>query len=500
MSKKLQSNQKVLIYELYPRAWRGGFREMERFLPQIANLFGLTDERNLQQECDHNLFGRLFLPNPIPAEVPANVEHYVWLAPFYPSGGFDGGYDVVDYCAVDPRFGSLSDFDSFVNTASYFGIKILIDLVPNHTSRQHRWYQEALNGSQRYRDYYHHSKKDLGWSQLWTDGKPRSAWVRESGNDYFLHTFSDAQVDLNWDNPAVLNEFRSIMDFWLERGIAGFRIDCCQLLGKTHNVADPRQSEPIQGLSCYYNLPKNNDILHKLFDPYPDVFTVGETMWADNASLERLAGPSGPLTMALDAFLPNIVDEDINLQGRRIFDLNRWSNALRERCYVPGFVAHVESHDLPRFYWRRFEDWRNATIDQCSAVAKEVANRLVNANPQGICIYQGQEFGEKNPHLSYFDAENDPETRSKLRALTERSQADDLIFHSRENARQPLTLVRIFPWEIERNVFRKEKNVFYYSSVTRFEREVFQTYFNALWRWQNSPWQSSFAEGSILDD
>lgn len=169
----------------------------------------------------------------------------IWLTPFYPSPQADGGYDVSNYCDIDPRFGTLDDFDDMLEAAHAVGIRILIDIVPNHTSDQHPWFQKALNspiGSPE-RDWYmfregkgeHGELPPNNWPSLFGG----SAWHQVPGeNQWYLHLFSTHQPDLNWDNPAVRDAFDEILKFWLDRGVDGLRIDAANNLVKAKGLPD----------------------------------------------------------------------------------------------------------------------------------------------------------------------------------------------------------------------------------------------------------------------
>ena len=143
-----------LIYQLYPSTWAGGFPEMTRFLPKLWEL---------------------------------GVD-YVWVSPFYPSPWKDGGYDISDYCAVNPRFGAMEDFDVFVREARRFEIKVLIDLVLNHTSTEHPWFKVSEDGDPKYRDYYRWTKKDLGWKNFFNGGSAFE--FSEKRGEFYFHLFS----------------------------------------------------------------------------------------------------------------------------------------------------------------------------------------------------------------------------------------------------------------------------------------------------------------------
>lgn len=173
----------------------------------------------------------------------------IWLAPFYPSPGYDHGYDVSDYRDVNPIHGDLGDFDRLVADAHGRGIRVIVDVVPNHSSSHHRWFQEALQGPDNpYRDYYI-------WKDPGPDGGPPNNWVShfggpawtldEASGQYWCHLFLPEQPDLDWTNPAVRGEFDDILRFWCERGVDGFRIDVAHGLMKDPEFRDNPQRVPI---------------------------------------------------------------------------------------------------------------------------------------------------------------------------------------------------------------------------------------------------------------
>lgn len=174
----------------------------------------------------------------------------LWMTPFFPSPGFDHGYDVSDYLDVDPIHGTLDDFDDLVEAAHGLGLKVIVDVVPNHTSSQHRWFVDALEGKDSpYRDYY-------VWRAPGPDGEPPNNWVSHFGGpawtldqasgEYYCHLFLPEQPDLNWDNEAVRREFDDILRFWLDRGADGFRIDVAHGLVKASDFADNPQLRPLR--------------------------------------------------------------------------------------------------------------------------------------------------------------------------------------------------------------------------------------------------------------
>ncbi|HDL41948.1 MAG TPA: alpha-amylase, partial [Actinobacteria bacterium] len=174
----------------------------------------------------------------------------IWIAPFYESPGLDHGYDVSDYRAINPIHGTLADFDELIADAHARDIRVIVDIVPNHSSSEHRWFQQALQGRDNpYRDYYL-------WRDPAPDGGPPNNWVShfggpawtldEASGQYYCHLFLPEQPDLNWSNPALREEFDDILRFWCDRGADGFRIDVAHGLVKDAQFRDNPQRVPIQ--------------------------------------------------------------------------------------------------------------------------------------------------------------------------------------------------------------------------------------------------------------
>ncbi len=229
----------------------------------------------------------------------------VWITPFYRSPGFDHGYDVADYCDVDPIHGTLGDFDDLVAEAHRIGLRVMIDIVPNHSSSAHPWFRAAVSDpTGPYRDYYH-------WLDPGEDGGPPNNWVQyfggpawtldEASGQYYLHMFLPEQPDLNWANPAVADEFDAILRFWCERGVDGFRIDVAAALVKDPWYRDNPQLVPIEpGMDPVaahatfehrYDFDQNPTVAifrrwRGVVDPYGAIL-LGETPVSDPVRLAR---------------------------------------------------------------------------------------------------------------------------------------------------------------------------------------------------------------------
>jgi alpha-glucosidase len=248
--------QDSLIYQIYPRSFADG------------NDDGIGDLPGIIAHLDHL------------ADLGIGA---IWLSPIHPSPNKDFGYDVSDYCSIDPVFGTMSDFDHLVTWAHQLGIRIILDMVMNHTSDQHAWFKESrssrLNPKQ---DWYIWRDHPNNW-QSWFGGR---AWEYDAARgQYYLHSFAKEQPDLNWRNPEVRKELLNVFRFWLERGVDGFRLDVFNSFFKHPDLAD----NPFKlGIRAFYLQHHINDMdqpemlpllgeLRSLLDSYPDRYAVGET-------------------------------------------------------------------------------------------------------------------------------------------------------------------------------------------------------------------------------
>ncbi|WP_113701110.1 glycoside hydrolase family 13 protein [Nonomuraea lactucae] len=215
----------------------------------------------------------------------------IWLTPFYPSPMADGGYDVADYRGVDPLFGSLADFEALVADAHEQGLKVIVDVVPNHSSDRHPWFEAALRGEGRDR-YVFRSSPDLPNNWQSTFGGP--AWTRVAGGQWYLHLFAPGQPDFNWRNPEVHAEFLDILRFWLDRGVDGFRIDVAMGLYKAEGLPDV-DDQSFTAVSPVWGQPEVHDVYRawrKLLDAFPgERMAVGEVWTDDPVDLARYVRP-----------------------------------------------------------------------------------------------------------------------------------------------------------------------------------------------------------------
>ena len=279
----------AVIYQLYVRSWRDSDGD------------GYGDLRGIIERLDHLAW--------------LGVDA-VWLSPTMPSPDEDWGYDVSDYRGVHPELGTMAELDQLIAEAGQRGLRVLLDLVPNHTSSAHPWFIEARGGPGReYRDYYVWADPAPGGGppNNWRDATGRPAWALDDrGGQYYLHNFLPSQPDLNWWNPAVHEEFRQILRFWFDRGVAGVRIDVAQGLYKDAELRD-NPPEPVRsplagrsGQRAVYsaNRPESHAVFRdwrQLADGYrPPRLLLGETWVADLNRLAEFHGDDDELQLAFN--------------------------------------------------------------------------------------------------------------------------------------------------------------------------------------------------------
>jgi alpha-glucosidase len=315
----------------------------------------------------------------------------IWLTPFYPSPGHDHGYDVSDYCDVDPRFGTLADFDALVADAHALELRLIVDIVPNHTSSEHPWFRERS-------DYYVWADEPNNWPS--TFGGPAWTFDEERGR-WYLHLFAPEQPDLDWHNPAVPAEFERILRFWLDRGVDGFRIDVAHALYKDPELRDEEEPFPATAFSSDWRRGIDQPEVHDLYRSWralvgsygDDRVLVGEVVFSDPRRLAAYVRPD-ELHMAFN-FTLLFADWDAD-EIRAAIDRSR--EALATVGASPTWV--LESHDVTRVPTRYGGGERGRRRARAAAL-------LLLALPGPVFVYQGQELGLEEVELP-DDARQDP--------------------------------------------------------------------------------------------
>ena len=314
----------------------------------------------------------------------------VWLTPFFPSPQKDHGYDVADYCDVNPEYGTLADFLNLVERAHELRLKVLVDLVPNHTSDQHPWFQAALSAPDhpyRARYYFRDPKPDGSPPNNWESVFGGSAWARdERSGQFYLHLFAPEQPDLNWWNPEVPAEFERILRFWLDHGADGYRIDVASGLFKREDLADrPTIQDPVTGVLKpdlafpIIDQPQVHDVYRKwraiLNEYQPDRVLVGEIFEPQRQSRYILPDQ---LNMAF-ALIRARWDASM---WRRAIDVDR--NALHGPGQAPSWT--LSNHDVIRHVTRLGGGFTGRARARAALL-------LLLGLPGQVFLYQGEELG-----------------------------------------------------------------------------------------------------------
>ncbi len=353
---------------------------------------------------------------------------YIWLSPFFKSPWRDGGYDVSDYCQIEPRFGTMRDFRHLVTVAKKYKIGILVDLVINHTSIDHPWFKKSVMHDPIYKDYYIWLDKPLNWKSFF--GGPAFDYS-SMRSEYYLHLYDKTQPDLNFKNPRVVREFKQIIDFWTQAGAAGFRVDSANVLAESNLKRGRIPGLP--GFFNYYQTKETVSVLEKLF-ANRKIFTLAEPVGGEFFSKRKFHELTDK---AFDASFNvgtlDIADSFFSTKDR-VYPVNyrRWFKKLAKWAPEPKYSMAIESHDAPRAPSRFNVNPRILAMLQFL---------LPSYNP---CIYQGQELGTMNADLS-MDINDYPgvQSRQVYRRLrregkTKREAMTVVRNTSRDNARQPL--------------------------------------------------------------
>ena len=371
---------------------------------------------------------------------------YIWMTPFFVSPQYDNGYDVEDYYNIDPRYGTMEDFEVLSKEAEKRGIKLMLDMVFNHTSSNHEWFQKALAGDEKYKNFYifKKGKEDGSAPTNWESKFGGNAWeyVPEM-DEYYLHLFHVKQPDLNWDNPEVREEVKKIVRFWMEKGVKGFRFDVVNLISKD-KYEDDYEGD---GRRFYTDGPNIHQYLKELnegsFGQDAEIITVGEM---SSTSMENCFGYAGmdsnELSMVFSFhhlkvdFMGNekwvLVSVDFMKLKKILFG---WQIGMAEHnAWNAVFWCN---HDQPRPVSRFGDDevyWKES--------AKMLAT-LVHGLRGTPYIYQGEEIGMTNTDFTTIDQFRDVESLNYYEILQNKglSKEDALRIvqiHSRDNGRTPM--------------------------------------------------------------
>lgn len=374
----------------------------------------------------------------------------IWLCPIYQSPFVDQGYDISDYYAIAKEFGTMEEFDELLAEAKKRNMYIIMDLVINHCSDQHEWFQKALKDPEgEYGNYFYFKKgQDGKVPNNWRSYFGGSVWEPVKGTDYYyLHFFAKEQPDLNWTNPTLKRKLYDMINWWLEKGVTGFRIDAIMNIKKdlTFQDYEPDQEdgtvhvtkmvESIEGVEDYLR-----ELKRETFDKY-DAFTVGEVFNMNQEKLAEFIGEDGVFSTIFDFSQHCLTQEEGHWSGEKNWTMDDWKKTIyeaQERTKNVGFYANIlENHDEPRAFSRYLPKYA-----QNEAGAKAIAT--VSVLLRGIpFIYQGQEIGMTNCPVDSIDQYNDISTKDQYEealknGLTKEKALEICQQFSRDNARTPM--------------------------------------------------------------
>ncbi len=411
--------KEAVVYQIYPRSFMD------------SNADGVGDLRGITAKLDH---------------LQALGVDAVWLGPHYDSPNVDNGYDIRDYRQVLPAFGDMAEFDEMLAQMTARGMRLILDLVVNHTSDEHPWFEQSRQSRDNpYREFY-----------IWRDGREGgppnnypaifggSAWTYdEASGQYYLHSFTPRQPDLNWDNPKVRAEVYDLMRFWLDKGVAGFRMDVIAFISKRPGLPDLTPAELAHPERAYACGPRLHDYLREMNREVLrgfDAVSIGEAFGVTPEQAQDLTDDRrGELNMVLDFALANLP----RTGGPDDWTLPQFKAVFAQQDRLAGAhgwsAAYLGNHDQPRavsHFGDDHPDWRMAS-------AKTLASVLLTQRATPF-IYQGEEIAMANAPFAGIDDFDDvwAKTLWRDRVLSGAEPAQAVLDHlrrtSRDNARTPM--------------------------------------------------------------
>ena len=416
-----------VVYQIYPRSFCDSNGD------GIGDLNGITSKLDYLKELGVDV---------------------IWLSPVYKSPNDDNGYDISDYQDIMDEFGTMEDFDRMLATAHEKGIKIMMDLVVNHTSDEHKWFIESRKSTDNpYRDYYiwRPAKEDGSLPNNWGSCFSGPAWEYDKTTDmYFLHLFSKKQPDLNWDNPAVRQEVFDMMNWWLEKGVDGFRMDVISLISKEQ----PELPDKEPGINGYatFNVSANGPHVHEYLQEMrqkalnnADTITVGECSGVTLEEAKKYARSDEKELNMVFQFEHMDVDSDekagkwttrkMDLRDLKKI-LTRWQKGLQD---IAWNSLYWENHDQPRSVSRFGND-----SDEYREISAKMLATCIHMMQGTPYVYQGEELGMTNCPFNTLENFRDLESINAFHELTEQGKMTEeemmaaIGYKGRDNARTPM--------------------------------------------------------------
>jgi oligo-1,6-glucosidase len=411
--------KKSVVYQIYPRSFMDG------------NGDGIGDLQGILEKLDYL------------KELGIDV---IWLSPVYDSPNDDNGYDIRNYQAIMNEFGTMDDFDQLLEEIHKRNMKLIMDLVVNHTSDEHQWFEESKKSKDNpYRDYYIWREKPNNWGSVFSG----SAWeYDEKTNEYYLHLFSKKQPDLNWENPKLRQEIYQMMKFWLDKGIDGFRMDVINFISKHPELPDGAKGEGQafgDGSPYFMNGPRIHEFLHEMnqevLSKFP-VMTVGEMPGASPENAILYTDPNREEVDMIFTFehmdLDSAPGGKWNLKPLHLPDLkenlSKWQTALHNKGWNS---LYWNNHDQPRIV-SRFGDDQNYRVESAKMLA--ACLHFMQGTPY---IYQGEEIGMTNVEFDSLEDYRDIETMNMYKerialGYSHEEMMKSIYVKGRDNARTPI--------------------------------------------------------------
>ncbi len=420
--------KEAIVYQIYPRSFKD------------CDGDGVGDLRGIIEKLDY---------------IQSLGVDAVWLNPIYKSPNDDGGYDISDYYSVQPEFGTMEDFDELLKGLHQRKLKLIMDLVLNHSSDEHPWFQESRKSKDNpYRDYYFWKPgKNGGPPNNWPSFFGGNAWqLDEVTDEYYLHYFSRKQPDLNWENPVLREELNKLMKFWLDKGVDGLRLDVISAISKRTDFPDTDTPDFNETIRTYYaNGPRLKEFIkesrEKVWDHY-NVMTVGEGPGINPQNAKDYLDDKDGLNMIFH-FGHMFMDQGAGgrfdpipwtmKDFKKVF--KTWDDAFKEKGWGSVFLGN---HDFPRMVSRWGNDreyWEQSSKLLCTLLLTMRGTTF---------IFQGDEIGMTNTHLSSVSESKDIETQNGWREAQKKSiKEEDFLkavnYAGRDNARTPMQ------WNNEQN-------------------------------------------------
>lgn len=407
-----------VVYQIYPKSFMD------------SNGDGLGDLKGVTQKLDY---------------LQKLGVDYIWMCPFFVSPQKDNGYDVADYRNIDPSYGTMNDLEELIEEAKKRNIYLMFDMVFNHTSTEHEWFKKALAGDQKYKNYYIFKKPVNGHEPTnWISKFGGSAWEYvPKFDEYYLHLFDKTQADLNWENDEVKKELCAIVNYWIAKGVKGFRFDVVNLISKPAIYEDDLQGD---GRRFYTDGPKIHEYLKYLNEHTfgdKEFITVGEMSSTTIENCQRYAG-SGEHELSMVFNFHHLKVDYLNKQKWTLmpFDFKelkslfvKWQTGMQEANAWNALFWNC--HDQPRSV-SRFGDDKQYRVESAKMLATAI--HMMQGTPY---IYQGEEIGMTNAYITDIKDYRDVESINYFNILKAQGMDEQKIYailaaKSRDNARTPM--------------------------------------------------------------